>query len=95
MGKMEFSKKLIVFLGIACGVCIALTILLPVLGLTAEGLYIITPTLLTVFASGEGFYFWKNKNANRAKYAMQFVKAIAKDYGIEAAIRIAEVVLKE
>lgn len=42
-----------------------------------------------------GFYYWKSKNENRSKYAQKFVKLFAKEYGIDAAIRIAEVVLKD
>ena len=40
-------------------------------------------------------YLWKAKNENRAKYAQKFVKQFANTYGIDAAIRIAEVVLKD
>lgn len=42
-----------------------------------------------------GFYVWKAKNENRAKYAQAFVLDFADKYGIDAAIRIAEVVLKD
>ena len=42
-----------------------------------------------------GFYMWKSKNENRAKYAQKFVLDFADKYGIDAAIRIAEVVLKD
>jgi len=38
---------------------------------------------------------WKSKNENRAKYAQKFVLDFADKYGIDAAIRIAEVVLKD
>lgn len=42
-----------------------------------------------------GFYLWKSKNENRAKYAQQFVIQFADKYGVDAAIRIAEVVLRD
>lgn len=42
-----------------------------------------------------GFYFWKSKNENRAKYAQRFITRFADKYGVDAAIRIAEVVLKD
>lgn len=42
-----------------------------------------------------GFYLWKSKNENRAKYAQKFVRLFAKEYGVENAIRIAEIVLKD
>lgn len=42
-----------------------------------------------------GFYLWKSKNENRAKYAQKFIRLVADKYGVDAAIRIAEVVLKD
>ena len=45
--------------------------------------------------AGDAFYFWKSKNENRAKYAQRFVERFADQHGIDAAIRIAEVVLKD
>lgn len=42
-----------------------------------------------------GFYLWKSKNENRAKYAQKFIRLVADRYGVDAAIRIAEVVLKD
>lgn len=42
-----------------------------------------------------GFYSWKAKNENRSKHAMELVKELADKYGIEAVVKIAEVVLKE
>lgn len=42
-----------------------------------------------------GFYFWKSKNENRAKYAQRFMDKWAEKYGPEAAARIAEIVLKD
>lgn len=41
------------------------------------------------------FYLWKSKNENRAKYAQKFIRLVADKYGIDAAIRVAEVVLKD
>lgn len=42
-----------------------------------------------------GFYYWKAKNENRSKYAMKLVKDLAKEYGIENVICLAEVILKD
>nr|DAF41083.1 MAG TPA: hypothetical protein [Caudoviricetes sp.] len=42
-----------------------------------------------------GFYFWKAKNENRSKYALQFVQELAQTYGIDATARIIETVLKD
>lgn len=40
-------------------------------------------------------YAWKEKAANRSKYAMEFVDKIADRYGPDIAVRISEVVLRE
>ena len=42
-----------------------------------------------------GFYFWKAKNENRAKYAQRFLKQFADKYGADVAVRVAEIVLKD
>lgn len=42
-----------------------------------------------------GFYEWKAKNENRAKYAQQFLDKFAEKYGADTAVRMAEVVLKD
>lgn len=40
-------------------------------------------------------YAWKEKAANRSKYAMEYVDKIAASHGPETAIRIAEIVLQD
>lgn len=42
-----------------------------------------------------GFYLWKSKNENRAKYAQQFVLLFADKYGPDFAVQLAQVVLKD
>lgn len=42
-----------------------------------------------------GSYAWKEKAANRSKYAMEYVDKIAAQHGPETAIRIAEIVLQD
>ena len=42
-----------------------------------------------------GFYLWKSKNENRAKYAQRFLKQFADKYGADVALRAAEIVLKD
>ena len=41
------------------------------------------------------FYLTKSKYENRHKYAQAYVADIAEKYGIESAIKMAEVVLKD
>ena len=52
-------------------------------------------TSFVVDGTWGGFYLWKSKNENRAKYAQKFVRLFAKEYGVENAIRLAEIVLKD
>mgnify|MGYP006988862457 CR=1 FL=1 len=40
-------------------------------------------------------YIWKSKCENRSKYAQLFVAEVADKYGIDMAIKIAEIVLKD
>ena len=42
-----------------------------------------------------GFYYWKSKNENRAKYAQQLVKELADKYGMDSVARIAEIILRD
>jgi len=55
----------------------------------------ITLAAIGLLATAFGLYEWKAKNENRAKYAQRFMDNWAKDYGPEAAARIAEIVLKD
>lgn len=41
------------------------------------------------------FYLWKAKTENRAKYAELFALKAAEKYGIEAALQLTEIVLKD
>lgn len=60
-------------------------------------------TPLNWLAIGEGgalgtwlvSYAWKEKAANRSKYAMEYVDKFAETYGSDTAIRMAEIVLKD
>lgn len=92
---MEFSKTL---LALSWSVALALTtasIILPIWGVPIDGVTISLPLVYAEVAVANGFYFWKAKNENRNKYALKYVDYIAKQYDIETAIRIAEIVLKD
>lgn len=94
--KLTFSKKLLIAgLVISLLMCIACIVLRVVF--KQEISDIMTITLATFFTDSTygSFYYWKEKNANRAKYAQQFVLLFADAYGVDAAIRIAEVVLRD
>ena len=42
-----------------------------------------------------GAYFWKSKNENRSKHAMKLVRDLAKEYGMENVVNLAQVILKD
>lgn len=92
---MEFSKKLLLFSWFVTIVLTSLTVVFPAAGIPADGLYVAAPLSWAETGAATGFYYWKSKNDNRAKYAQRFVKKFATEHGIDAALRIAEVVLKD
>ena len=73
----------------------ALAALFPVFGISADGVETIAPLAWAEVTALNGFYVWKAKNENRAKYAQRFIAEIAEKYGIESAALIAETVLKD
>ena len=73
----------------------ALAALFPVFGISAEGVGVIAPLAWAEVTALNGFYVWKAKNENRAKYAQRFLSEIAEKYGIESAALIAETVLRD
>ena len=85
---MEFSKKWLI--------CSALVSLALIIACAAGAdLTEITLAVLAETTASSGFYLWKAKNENRAKYAQRFISEIADKYGIESAALIAETVLKD
>ena len=82
---MEFSKKWLI--------CSALFV--TIAGGAGAGLTEITLAVLAETTASSGFYLWKAKNENRAKYAQKYMDKWADKYGPEAAARIAEIVLKD
>lgn len=92
---MEYSKKLSKLIMDTAIIVTILAIVFPILGLPADGLFIALPYVWGAVGVVQTFYYWKSKNDNRHKYAMRYVDKIADKYGIEVAIRIAEVVLKD
>lgn len=92
---MEFSKKmLILFTAVSillCGATVAGTLL----RFDVSAIAILAGTSLVSNGTWGGFYLWKAKNENRAKYAQKFIDKFATKHGVDAAIRVAEVVLKD
>ena len=95
MRKMEFSKKLLYFSWAVTLVLTALTIWMSMKAIPVDAMLIITPLAWTETGVSTGYYYWKSKNENRAKYAQRFLKEIATEWGPETAVRVAEIVLKD
>ncbi len=92
---LEFSKRMLyLYVGISIFL-IGITIIGTFIGKDVTAIAALAGTSLIVDGTWGGFYLWKSKNENRAKYAQKFVIMFAEKYGIDAAIRIAEVVLKD
>lgn len=92
---LEFSKRM---LYLYCGISLTLifiTVIGTLICVDVTAIAVLAGTSLVVDGTWGGFYLWKSKNENRAKYAQKFVERFADKYGVDAAIRLAEVVLKD
>ena len=86
---MTTTKKILWF----SWIIFAALIVLKVLGYdTGEALGIVGGLVVSIVT---GFYMWKSKCENREKIACASVKELADKYGIEHAIALAEVILKD
>ena len=93
--KIDTSKKLIwTHVTVSVLLCVA-TIVTNYLGFDVTALAALAGTSLATTGAWGGFYFWKAKNENRAKYAQRFLKQFADKYGADVAVRVAEIVLKD
>lgn len=93
---MEFSKKMLIAHGILTVLLVFATILVSIYtDRDVTALATLAGASFAVDGTYGGFYLWKSKNENRAKYAQKFVKMFANEYGIENAIKVAELVLKD
>lgn len=92
---MEFSKKLLLFSGSITIILTIMLIVFPFKQLPLDGLIVVTPLSWAETGVATGYYYWKSKNENRAKYGQAFLNAFAEKWGPDIAIRMAEVVLKD
>lgn len=90
-----FSKRYFAYLVILEFLVIIYIGIMVVLSGDVTPLYWVISTLAAEISVYSAFYLWKSKNENRAKYAQLYVNEIADKYGMDIAIRIAEVVLKD
>ena len=92
---MEFSKKHLLFSWL---ITLAITILyiwLSINTMPTDALMVITPLAWAETGAATGFYYWKARNENRAKYAQKFLRDLAEEYGVDNALRVSEIVLKD
>lgn len=92
---MEFSKKLLYFSWAVTLVLTIVAIVCSIQYLPTDIMSIVLPLTWAETATATGYYYWKSKNENRAKYAQKFLKNMAKEWGPDVAVRISEVVLKD
>ena len=64
-------------------------------GVDVTSLGILAGTSFVTDGAWGGFYYWKSKNENRSKYTQKFIHLLAKEYGVDSALRAAELVLKD
>lgn len=58
---------------------------------TSPLMYLI-PSVAAEFSAATGFYYWKAKAENKAKYAQRYIAELAEKYGIEHVERICEII---
>lgn len=92
---MEFSKKLLIFVWSVTIILTAITIWMSQNAMPLDAMIVVTPLSWAAADVVTAFYLWKAKNENRAKYAQRFLHDIAKEWGPETALRMAEIVLKD
>ena len=92
---MEFSKKLLIWSWTVTVILTIVGIKFPLNELPADMMIVILPLSWAETAAATSFYYWKSKTENRAKYAQKFVLDFADKYGVDAAIQLAEVVLRD
>lgn len=91
----EFSKKLLAISWIVTITITALTVWISLNAMPLDAMYVVAPLAWAETATATGYYFWKAKNENRAKYAQQFLENLADKWGPEIALHAAEIVLKD
>lgn len=92
---MEFSKKLLMMECAASGLLVIAVVILALRGGDIAILSGLTGASILANGTVSGFYLWKSKVENRAKYAEKFALEFAEKYGFESALQITETVLRE
>lgn len=93
--ELSFSKKYFAYLIALEFFVIVLTGVMVAITCDPSPLQWVIAALSAEISVYSAAYLWKSKVENRHKYAQLYVKEIAEKYGVDVAIRIAEVVLRE
>jgi hypothetical protein len=93
--KTEFSKTILTIQYVASALLILATVAGMLLNCDVTAIAALAGASILITGYDTKHYYWKARNENRAKYAQMFVKAFAQEYGVDAAIQLAETVLKE
>lgn len=93
--RIETTKILLLASWAAAVIFSVLTVIFSLRGVSVDGLQLVVSLTWAEVTALNGFYVWKAKNENRAKYAQRFITEIADRYGIEAAASVAETILKD
>lgn len=93
--ELSFSKKYFAYLIALEFFVILFTGVMIVITCDATPLQWIITALAAEISVYSAWYLAKARTENRHKYAQLYVKQIADQYGVDVAIRIAEVVLRE
>lgn len=92
---MDFSKKMLIVQYTISLMLIAVTIVGTLTDHDVTAIAVLAGSSVLADGSTTAFYFWKARTENRAKYAQQFVKQFAQEYGFEAAISLSEAVFRD
>ena len=92
---MEFSKAALAVQYLISFILIGVVVIGTVAGIDVNAIALLAGGSILGDGTVTGFYFWKSKNENRAKYAQEFMDRYAKDYGPDAAANIAGIVLRD
>ena len=92
---MEYSKKIVAYSWAAVIILTGAIFYGSYHGFNVTEISVISGLAWGELTAAHAFYFWKAKNENRSKHAMQLVKDFADKYGIDSVVEIANVVLRE
>ena len=92
---MSFSKRIIILQYLISFALIVVTIYGTLTDRDVTAVAALAGGSILADGSTTAFYYWKARTENRAKYAQRFVRQFAHEYGIDAAIQLAETVMRD